>query len=186
MQLDIIGAGFRAGVDLFGVGVDKHADPDAGILEPGRHLGEAAHLPGHVESTFGGDLLAVFGHEADGLRADTVGNADDLVDGGHLQIEARLQHLFQQVHVAVLNVASVLPEVHGDLMGACQFAQFGGGNQVGLHAFPCFPQRSHVVDVDSQLDHGDSLCPTARQPVSPAPGPAIRLPAGPRAVPSPG
>ena len=55
---------------------------------------------------------------------------------GHLQVEARLHDLAQDLDVAVLDVPAVRAQVDGDAVGAAELGQHGGLHGVGLRGPP--------------------------------------------------
>ena len=170
VQFDGVGVDFGAGSDLGLVGINEGADAYAGVVEVFDDVDEPFDLSGDVEPAFGCDFLPVFGDEADGVGFDVECDVDDFVCDAHFEVEADLEDLPEQLDVAVLDVASVLPEVDGDLVGAGHFADFCGGDDVGREPFSCLAQRSDVVDVDAEFDH---VCPLANK--RPRGGPVVLL-----------
>ncbi len=61
--------------------------------------------------------------------------------------------LAQHPHVAVLDVAAILAQVHGDAVGAGQLAQRRRGDRIRVARAALLAQRRHVVDVDVEADH---------------------------------
>ena len=76
----------------------------------------------HVEAALGGQLLAAFGNQRRLVGLDLAGDVDDGVDRGHFQVEAVGHDLAQQADVAILDVAAVFAQVHGDAVGAAEKA----------------------------------------------------------------
>ncbi len=78
---------------------------------------------------------------------------DHLVGGRHLQVEDAAHRLAQQAHVAILDVAAVLAQVHGDAVGAGELDERRRPQRIGIRRAARLAQRRHVVDVDVETDH---------------------------------
>src|SRR5205814_7283751 len=81
------------------------------------------------------------------------GDADHLVGGGHLEVEADVRELAQAPHVLVLDVAAVFAQVAGDAVGAAQMRLDRRPDGVGLVGAASLADRRDVVNVDTKLDH---------------------------------
>jgi hypothetical protein len=106
------------GIDLAGVGIEKKADKNIGLIEFLNHGAERVDFGGGVETSFGSDLRAVFGDEADfgGLEAE--GEVEHGGGGGHFEVELLATFLAESENVVVLDVATIFAEVDGDGVGA--------------------------------------------------------------------
>src|SRR6185503_3930280 len=59
----------------------------------------------------------------------------------------------QGLDVPILDVAAVLPQMHGDSVGAGGLADRGRLDGIWVRRPTRLPKRGHVVDVDLQLHH---------------------------------
>ena len=117
MQLHPAGAGGLAGLELQLISIHKQAHPHACVLEPADQAGEVVPLAAHIQSPFGGHLLALLGHQGDHVGLDAKGDRFHFGGGRHFQIQAASHRGPQQVHIAILDVAAVFPQVNGDAIG---------------------------------------------------------------------
>jgi len=152
-------AQLRRRFELARLGVDEQADQRAARREQRQDLRDALALENHVQAAFGGELLATLGHEADHSRAALEREADHFLIEAALQIQDRATALAQLAHVAVLDVAAILAQVHRDPVGSRALRGQGPGDGIGLDPAASLPQRGHVVDVDVQAQHG-GIVPT--------------------------
>ena len=143
-----------AGLQLGVVGVDEQADADPGPHQAAHHGSEALHLSGHVQAPLGRHLFAAFRHQGHHVGADPQGDRLHFRGGGHLQVETGAHGGPQQLHVPVLDVAAVLPQVHGDAVGAAQLGEKGAAHRIGFHGAASLPHVGDVIDVDPEAGHG--------------------------------
>ena len=110
-----------------------------------------------VQPALGGDLLPLLGNKralvGQGFQCDP----DDLLLGCHLEVQLHLDRFLEQPDITVNDVAAVFPEVDRDSIGTAQFGQGSGPDRIGFDGLPCLADRGHVVDVDSQAWHRESL-----------------------------
>src|SRR5205085_6400721 len=86
---------------------------------------------------------------------------------GQLQIDPRLNRAQQYFNVALLNVAAVFAQMHGDLIGAAQFGFHGGPHRIGFDPAPGLAHGRNVIDVDAQFfPHHYFNNPPASAPVT--------------------
>ena len=146
-------AEIKRGVDLGGVGIDEHADFDAGRVQgfdAGLHARQVAE---DVEPAFGRHFLAFFRDERALLRPEGDGDRGDLVRGAHFQVELHLDGVLQDADVTVLDVTAILPQVDGDDVGPGQLGERSGPDGVRLDRPSGLPDRGDVVDVDAESWH---------------------------------
>ncbi len=115
---------------------------------------DAVALTDHVETSFGRQLFAAFGHERRLVGLDLEGQGDDAGLDGQLQVEPDLDGLPQQAQVAVLDVPAVFAEVDRDHVAASQLGQHGRPDRVWLAAAADLTKRGHMIDIDTQARHG--------------------------------
>ena len=115
--------------------------------------GDAIALAADVEPAFGGDFLALFGHQRGLIGLHLAGDGEDFRLAGHFQVELHGDRFAEDPQVAVGDVAAVLAEVEGDAVGPAQFGQRGRPNGVRLVGAPGLPHRGHVIDIDAKLGH---------------------------------
>jgi hypothetical protein len=162
--------------DLLELGIDEDRDHDARVGQPLHHAEEPLLLGDDVQPALGGDLVPALGHQHRHLRLDARGERHHLVGSGHLEVQADVGELAQAPHILVLDVAAVLAQVHGDAVGAAQMRLHRRPDGVGLVRAPRLAHRSHMVDIDGELNHRSlnsrrtarvwSTCPCSRSPMS--------------------
>ena len=136
--------------DLALVGVDEQRD-FAADLRQAVHCGfDPRFLAGHIQAAFGGELLAGFRHQADVGRADAFGERHHFFGHTHFEVHTGLQHVLEQQYVALLDVAAVFAQVHGDAVGARFFGVQRSLDRVRVTGAPGLAQGSDMVDVDAK------------------------------------
>ncbi len=110
---------------------------------------------GDGQPTLRGLFVPAFGNEGHHVGLKRPGELPHLVGGGHLEIEPSLDGLSKHVHVALVHMAAVESEMHGDLIGAGVLGQHGGVHRIGIRGAARFADRRDVVDVHSEAgsDH---------------------------------
>jgi hypothetical protein len=99
------------------LGVDEHARRNARAREPPDDLAHMCKPSGHVEPTFGRELLPAFGHQHGAVGLHLGGDGHHLVGGRHLEVQSGLHGRAQGAHVGVLHVAAILAQMNGDAVG---------------------------------------------------------------------
>ena len=156
VQLDGGRARVRARPELRLVGVDEQAHADAG---PDQALAGAAHpgrVPHDIEATLGGELLAPLRHEARVGGADTEREGDDRVGHRHLEVQLDAEPSAQFLDVALLDMAPVLAQVHGDAVGARRLGHQRRLDGVRVVDPARLPEGGDVVDIDAEMEHGSA------------------------------
>ena len=135
---------------------------------------DAVEVRRDVQAALGGDLLALFGDQGDLVRPHLFRDRDDVVREGHLQVIGPPHDLFQGDDIAVLDVAPVLAQVHGDAVGAACLAEPGPLEGVGVGGAARLAHGGYMVDVHAQLDlrHGPPAAPAQAFSSSPSPAPS--------------
>ena len=83
-------------------------------------------------------------------RADALGERHHFFGDAHFEVHAGLQHVLEQQHVALLDVAAVFAQVHGDAVGARFFGVQRGLDRVRVTGAPGLAQGGYVVDVHAE------------------------------------
>ena len=147
MDLDVIGAALVGGLDLLLVRIDEQADDDAVVAQALGGVGDGFEVEDDIQAPLGGQLLAFFRHQGDLFRFDPQGDAHHLLGSGHLQVQLGLHGLAQDFQVAVLDVATVLPQVDGDPLGPGQLTHGGRCHRIGFHPAAGLAHGCDVIDV---------------------------------------
>ena len=88
-----------------------------------------------IEAAFGRDLFALFRNEADFIRHDAQGNIDNLRRVAHFEIQLRHDVFAQPLDVAILNVATVGPQMGDDALRTGALTNRGRRHGIGLGVF---------------------------------------------------
>ena len=83
-------------------------------------------------------------------RADFLGKGHHLFGDAHFEVHARLQHILEQQHVALLDVPAILAQVHGDAVGTRLFSIQRRLDRVWVTRTPGLAQGGHMVDVHAE------------------------------------
>jgi hypothetical protein len=140
-------------VDLPGAWIDKERHGNPSIVEPAYCLSRGGSMRQDVEAALGGDFLPAFGNERHLIRLDPAGDIDHLRCNRAFQIEFDLHRASQHLQIPVLDVASVLAEVHGDCIGTAQLGQGGGPHRIGLHRVSGLTDRGDVININAECGH---------------------------------
>jgi hypothetical protein len=127
----------------------RHADTRVGQLAAGG--ADLLEMARHVESAFGGDFLALLGHQADVLRLDRRQCRASPEVIAHSRVHARGQLRAQRAHVGVADMAAVFAQC-----SVIRSAGFLGLqrclDRIGIDRAARIAQRGHVVDIDAEVD----------------------------------
>jgi hypothetical protein len=107
-------------------------------------------LSDDIQSTFGRDFLATFGHQCRLLRFRFAGDLEHIIGTGQLQIDGDGDRFFENAEVTILDVATVLAKVNRDGIGAPKFGQRCCPDGVRLIGFPGLANGGYMVDVYAQ------------------------------------
>jgi len=132
MELHHFGAQFRGGMDLVHVGLDKHADSDAGpaqLLDSGAQL---LCLSQYIKPAFCGDLPPTFRHQTHFMWLQAQCDGKNFRGVTHFKIQVRSHIRLQPKDVRILNVAAVGAKVDRYAMRPCLFARKGCLQDVGF------------------------------------------------------
>ncbi len=182
MQLDRVGADVSRRIDLLAVGVDEQCDANAGVAQPRDERLEPCGIACDVEATLGGELLAALRNEAAIVRQLLQRDTEHLVGDRHLHIDGAAQrfHLAgdllahgvtpalvrlldglvvfqrpdQSFDIVVGDMATVLAQMRGDVVGAGLDCDDCRAQRIGMVPSPRIAQRCHVIDVDAEADRG--------------------------------
>ena len=79
----------------------------------------------------------------------------------HFEIERRERGGGQPRDVLVADVAPVLAQMRGDVVGAGLDGELRRAQRIGIAPAPRIPQRRDVIDVDAEADRRRRSCPCA-------------------------
>ena len=119
----------------------------------------------HIQASFGRYLSFPLRHQRRLVREEFEGNENHFLGGGHLEVQAGRDRFAQAPDVIILDMSSVLPQVHGDAVGAREFRQQRGGDRVRLGCLTRLPDSGYMVHIYSQLGHVnppgfcEAMCP---------------------------
>ena len=160
VQFDNRGLEGGGSIDLAVVGIEEKADKNIGLIEFLNHGAKRVDFGDGVEASFGGDLRAVFGDEANFGGLEVEGKVEHGGGGGHFEVELFAAFAAESENVIVLDVATIFAEVDGDGVGTGAEAEQGGGNGVGFRhdtrdrdAVPRLTKGGKVIDVDAKTNH---------------------------------
>ena len=116
----------------------------------------AAALPRDVEAALGGELLAALGHQA-GVRPARSRQPMPTISGVTAISRFTLVRTAASsaLDVAILDVAAILAQVHGDAVGAAPLRRQRRLDDVRIRRAARLADRGDVVDVDAEEDHGE-------------------------------
>src|SRR5437764_68959 len=120
-----------------------------GAAHPGR-------VPHDIEAALGGELLAPLRHEARVGGADTEREGDDRVGHRHLEVQLDAEPSAQFLDVALLDMAPVLAQVHGDAVGARRLGHQRRLDGVRVVDPARLPEGGDVVDIAAEMEHGSA------------------------------
>ena len=158
VQLHPGGSDFRGRLQLGGIRIDEHAGGNSRVDERTDRFPGATEVAHHVESSLGGDFLAVFRNQADAFRFQFEGQLHHFRSEGNLKIEPGPFPFQIPLYVLHLHVPAVFADVHGDSIGPRILGQPGKSCGIGFYKAPMgggfvpvtgLPQGCDVIDVDT-------------------------------------
>ena len=139
-------------LDLLPVRVDKEGYADSVLVKPLAHGPECTLLPRHVETALGRDFLSTLRHQAAILGPHLTGDPDHLFACGHLQVEPRLQRVPAQAHIPILDMTSVLAQMHRDAVRAGLLRDQRCKQRIRIGRASRLPEGGDVIDVEAEMD----------------------------------
>jgi hypothetical protein len=106
-----------------------------------------------VEAPLRRNLLALLRHECHLIGFHVAGDLDHRRSDRGLEVELHLHRAAQDLEIAILDVATVLAEVHRDGVGTAQLRERGRPHRVGLDRAPRLSDRGDVIDIDAERGH---------------------------------
>lgn len=140
-------------LDLLGFGIDKGTHGKVMVSESTDGTFEGLKLAKYIQPTFSGDFFATLGDEHDHLGLGGQGDLDHGRGGSHLKIQRNLDGFDQPLKVIVLDMTSILSEVHRDAISPPELCFSGSFDGVGLPRSPGLAQRCHMIDVYTECSH---------------------------------
>ncbi|MNI59707.1 hypothetical protein D3C73_1148830 [compost metagenome] len=153
MQFDHRGAGLGRRGNLHRVGVDEQGHANARFDQQAHGFRNGVHGARHFQAPFGGELSALFGHQANVLRFDGAGNFKHFRRDRAFQVHPCAQLRTNRVHVRVLDMAPVFTQMQRDEVGAGVFRAQRGGHRVRVHRMALLPQGGNVIDIYTKFYH---------------------------------
>ena len=138
------------GVDLRGVGLDEQADADARVAQLRDDGPQRLQLPCCVQPALGRALLALFRHDAGGMRPVAQRDVQHFLRRRHFQIERHVQRRHQHGDILVANMAAILAQMRGDAVRARLHGQQRRLDRIGMGAAARVADGRHMVDIDPQ------------------------------------
>ncbi|OQA82334.1 MAG: hypothetical protein BWY31_03259 [Lentisphaerae bacterium ADurb.Bin242] len=150
MQFHKRGAELCRGFELFLHRIDENAHADSGFGQAGDRAFQGIVCADHIQSALRGQFAAFFRDQAavDGFEARS--NGDHFFRRGHFHVQA-LDRSGQRLHIRVLNVPAVFPQMGGNAVRAGFFADARGLQGTGRRSHADLPQSSHMIDVDAKF-----------------------------------
>ena len=141
----------RRGFDLAGIRVDEQRNADPGLAQRGNDWREHGALSSHVKSALGGQLRALFGHEAARVRAVAQRDVAHFVGRRHFEIEREGNIGFQH-EIVIADMAAILAQMRGDAVraGVCRSTPRRAHRVRDARRTARVADGRDVVDVDAE------------------------------------
>jgi hypothetical protein len=145
---------------LAGIGIEKEAHHNVGLIEFLDNGPKGFDLVGGVESAFGCDLGTIFGNETDfgGLKAK--GEFEHCGGGNHFEVELLAVFMAELEDVGILDMTAIFAEMDCDGVRTCIETDTSQGNGIGFRhdterrvAVSRLPESGKVINVYNQSDH---------------------------------
>ncbi len=140
-------------LDLLFIGVNERTHGNSRLFQPRHGHSDALHLGTNIKAALGGDFLPSFGHKHGQVRLEGDGDGDHLFGRSHLEVEPSADNFLDAQEVGVLNVPTILPQVHGDAVGAARLGLDRGVHRIRLMPTPRLADRRNMVDVHAEFRH---------------------------------
>jgi hypothetical protein len=137
--------------DLRFIRIDKERHAYACARQLATCRGHRFEMAGHIKATLGRQLLALFGHETDILRAHLTGDIEHL--GGHraFEVHLRAQLTAQGAHVGVADMSAVFAQMERDRIGTRQLGGQCRLDRVGIVGAARIAHGGDVIDIYTQF-----------------------------------
>ena len=84
-------------------------------------------LPRRVQPALGRPLLALFRHQAHGMRLVAQGDGLHLGGGGTFEVQRNGNPRHQRLDIRIADMTAIFAQVRRDPVGSCGLCQHGGG-----------------------------------------------------------
>ena len=107
-------------------------------------------LAGNIKPALGRAFIAVFRHDATGVRHHFGAEFVHFRRRRHLEIERQVNFVLQAAHIIIANVSAILAQMRGDAVSARGRHQSSGPHRVRVVAAARIPDGRHMVDIDAE------------------------------------
>ena len=106
--------------------------------------------PRGIEPALGRALLALFRHDAGGVRLVAQRDGEHLLGRRHFEVERQVGRLLDALQVVVADMAPVLAQMRGDAVAADARDDLRRAHRIGMVAAARIADRRDVIDVDAE------------------------------------
>jgi hypothetical protein len=152
------------GIDLAWGGIEEKARDNLGLGEFFDDGTKCLNLGCCIESALGGNFGSVFGNEADFCRLEAESEVEHCGSGSHFEVELFAALPTEAQDIIVLDVATVLAEMHSDGVRPSSETVAGQGYGIGFRhdtkngdAVAGLPESGKVINIYTQSDHSNIL-----------------------------
>ena len=140
--------------------IDERAHGNARVDKSLHAHANVRLLRHNMEPAFGRHLLAIFGNQTNIVRLHPKGDLDNVVGESHFEVELGGDPFAEFKNIAILDVATILPQMRRDPDSAGFFSNLRGSHRIGFciralwrFAVAGLPQGGDMVDVNSKTRH---------------------------------
>jgi hypothetical protein len=127
------------------------------FVHPFDDLHEPLQVIRTFQTAFGSQFRSIFRDKRYLIRTYLLCYLDDRLRHRHLEIKLAGDGFFEDTHIAVIDMPAVLPEVDGNPVCTGQFALHRCPDRVRLIRPSGLTNRCHMIDIDIEYCHANSL-----------------------------
>ena len=129
------------------IGFNEDGNAHIRSAQPRKRFAQKRPGAQHIKPAFRGQLRAFFRHNAAIGRANTFRESHHFLGRRHFEIHGCRNLGTDAFHIAVLDVAAVFAQMHGNAISAGLHRNAGSLHRAGMHATARIAQRRHMINI---------------------------------------
>ena len=144
--------------------LDEEADADARFAQAIDDWRERVVQARRIQTAFGRALLALFGHDAGGMRRMGQRDRQHFLGRRHFEIERQVGRFLNAFEIVVADMPAILAQMGGDPVAADAGHDLSRAHRIGMIAAARIADGRDVIDVHAEAQGWSRASSQARLP----------------------